>query len=244
MHPSALGVVALALLTVGAPAAAEAIRTQRVRFAPGQTSLAIEGRIAGRETVDYMVGARQGQSMKVGMTSSNGANFFNILAPGEATVAFFNGSMDENRYEGILPKTGDYRIRVYLMRSAARRNEGARFRLAVTVADAGRAGSTDAVVAGTNYHATGTIPCAMAAAQPMGSCAFGVTRMGAGSGRVTITRPDGQARTIVFDRGEATGTDENPADAGTFQATRQGDLTSVHVGEERYEIPDAVLFGG
>jgi hypothetical protein len=234
----------MVLLCFSGYAAAEDIRTERVRFAPGKTSTVIEGRITGYETVDYVLGARQGQSMNVSMVSDNGANYFNILAPGETVVAFFNGSVSQNQYEGILPKTGDYRIRVYMMRSAARRQEVAKYRLEMIVAGTDKARPTDALVAGTDYHATGNIPCAMTAGQPMGSCPFGVTRKGAGSASVTITMPNGRTRTIFFERGKATGTDVSQADPGAFRATRQGDLTTVHIGDERYEIPDAVMFGG
>lgn len=69
-------------------------------------------------------------------------------------------------------------------------------------------------------------------------------REGGGSGRVTITKPDGRQRVIFFDKGRAIGYDQSQADRGAFSATRQGDSTLVHIGDERYEIIDAVLFGG
>lgn len=102
----------------------------------------------------------------------------------------------------------------------------------------------DAVVEGTGYNATGEIPCAMAAGQPTGSCPFGVTREGRGSGVVTVTKPDGRTRAIFFQNGEAIGADVSEADPGGFSASREGDLTVVRIGEERYEIPDAVVYGG
>jgi hypothetical protein len=34
----------------------------------------------------------------------------------------FNGSISENQYEGILPDSGDYKVRAYLMRSAGTRS--------------------------------------------------------------------------------------------------------------------------
>jgi hypothetical protein len=34
------------------------------------------------------------------------------------------------------------------------------------------------------------------------------------------------------------------ADRGAFSAARQGDLNVIRIGPERYEIPDAVIFGG
>jgi hypothetical protein len=40
------------------------------------------------------------------------------------------------------------------------------------------------------------------------------------------------------------GADTSEADPGAFRATREGDLSLVRVGDERYEIPDAVVLGG
>jgi hypothetical protein len=109
------------------------IRTQRVQFERGSTSAVVEGKIKGYETVDYVLGAQAGQSMKVSMATDNSANYFNILAPGEDEVAMFNGSMAENQYEGTLPASGDYKVRVYLMRSVARRDEVAKYRLEMII---------------------------------------------------------------------------------------------------------------
>jgi hypothetical protein len=108
-------------------------RTERVHFKPGTTSAVLEASIKGYETVDYVLGARKGQYMNVSMATNNGANHFNILAPGESDVAMVNGSTAQNQYEGSLPESGDYKIRVYLERSAARRNEVAKYRLEMIV---------------------------------------------------------------------------------------------------------------
>jgi hypothetical protein len=102
----------------------------------------------------------------------------------------------------------------------------------------------DAKVAGTGYHATGNIPCTMGGGQPTGQCPFGVKREGQGSGIVTVTKPDGRTRAIFFDGGRATGYDMSQADPGEFRASKQGDLNIIRIGPERYEIPDAVIFGG
>ena len=105
-------------------------------------------------------------------------------------------------------------------------------------------GRGDALVPGTGYHATGNVPCSMGSGQPTGSCPFGVKREGNGSGSVTLTKPDGRTRAIFFTNGRATGADTSQADPGSFSASRQGDLSVVRIGQERYEIPDAVVFGG
>jgi hypothetical protein len=223
------------------------IRTQRVQFKKGASSAIVEGRIKGRETIDYVVGARKGQSANVSLATKHAATYFNILAPGQTEVALFNGSVGQNQFEGVLPEDGDYKIRVYMIRAAARRNETANYRLEIVIGPGGSAAAasaTDAKVAGTGYHATGDVPCSMGSGQPTGSCAFGVTRAGKGSGTVAVTRPDGRKRTIFFENSRATGYDLSQSDKGAFKATRQGDLTIVNIGQERYEIPDAVISGG
>ena len=119
------------------------VRTERVQFEPGATSATVEASIRGYESVDYVLGAREGQSANISMATDNGANYFNVLAPGETDVALFIGSVNGNQYEGTLPATGDYTIRVYMMRSAARRNEVANYRLEMIVTGDGRSGDSD-----------------------------------------------------------------------------------------------------
>ncbi len=101
----------------------------------------------------------------------------------------------------------------------------------------------DALVAGTDYHATGTIPCSMGDGQPTGNWPFGVKREGNGSATVTVTKPDGRTRSIFFENGRAIDADVSQADPGAFSASKQGDLQIVLIGRERYEIPDAVIYG-
>ena len=112
-----------------APAWAEDdIRQERVQFQQGRDSASLKGRIKGDKTVDYQLGARAGQTMEVTLKSSNLSNYFNILPPGDET-ALFVGSTSGNHFSGTLPTNGDYTVRVYLMRNAARRNETANYSL-------------------------------------------------------------------------------------------------------------------
>ena len=95
------------------------------------------------------------------------------------------------------------------------------------------------------FDATGRLPCAQHAGQPTTACEFGVARAGGGYATVVVTKPDGRKRMIFFRRGVAIGADTSQADyAGEFRTTREGDLTFVRVGTERYEIVDAIIFGG
>ena len=249
-------VIVILLLTLsGGSAYARDIRTEQVRFEQGANSAVVESSINGYEIVDYVLRARQGQFMHVSMTSDNGANYFNILAPGETDVAMFNGSINDNQFEGILPESGPYKVRVYMMRSAARRDEVANYRLEMVItAGEDPSGSArhetaafDAATRAGNgdFDATGQIPCAQAAGQQMTQCDFGVSREGGGTATVVVTRPDGTTRAIFFIDGKANSADTSQADGyPEFSTGREGDLNRIRVGGERYEIPDAVIFGG
>jgi hypothetical protein len=233
----------------GSSAGSGGIRTQRVQFASGSTSATVEDRIVGYDSVDYVLNAQAGQYANISMATDNGANYFNILPPGSNDEAIFVGSTSGNQYEGTLPASGDYKIRVYLMRSAARRDEAANYRLEMIVSGSGGSASSgggsnvagDALVPGTPYNATGEIPCATNSVEQEGRCAFGVVREGNGSGFVEVTSPYGNQFSIYFQNGEAVGAEDGN---GAFSASRQGDETYVYIGEEFYVIPDSVIYGG
>jgi hypothetical protein len=239
-------VSAFALAAAVPTLAAGAIETRTLQFAKGASSATVKGAIKGDRTIDYKVRASAGQTMRVTLDTSNSANYFNVLPPGSNDVAIFNSSTGGNEWSGTLEAGGEYKIRVYLVRSAARRGEKADYTLTVGITGgaASAARSTDAKVAGMPYHATGQVPCATAAGQPTGSCPFGVVRTGGGTGTVTVTKPDGRTRSIFFDKGKAVGYDMSQADRGEFSASKQGDLHVIRIGAERYEIPDAVISGG
>lgn len=95
------------------------------------------------------------------------------------------------------------------------------------------------------FDATGKVPCAQQAGQPMMQCDFGVARQGGGFATVVVTKPDGIKRVIFFRRGVPTGADTSEADGyGEFSYNKRVDLNFIRVGEERYEIPDAIVMGG
>lgn len=106
---------------------------------------------------------------------------------------------------------------------------------------------SDALVAGTDFNATGTVPCARYDGQPTSECRFGVVRAGDGSATVTIFWPGGGSRAIFFDTsGKPIGFDANNADgsaAARLVARRNSDLNLISIGPERYEIPDVVVAG-
>ena len=96
-----------------------------------------------------------------------------------------------------------------------------------------------------NFDATGKIPCAQVRGQPMTLCEFGVARAGGGYATVIVTKPDGVGRAIYFVRGQSLGADTSQADGyPPVAGQKENDLHLISIGEERYEVPDAVIFGG
>ena len=122
--------LAAALMVVSVPILAQE-RSERVRFAKGASSKAIHGSIRGYAGANYIVGARAGQRMTVTLDSSNTFNFFNVWAPGSDKALFDETSGDP--FSGTLPATGEYRVQVYLMRNAARRDESANYTLTISI---------------------------------------------------------------------------------------------------------------
>lgn len=96
-----------------------------------------------------------------------------------------------------------------------------------------------------DFDATGKIPCAQYRGQPALQCPFSVARGGGGFATVIVTRPDSVDRGIYFVRGQLLGANTSQADGyPAVSGRKESDLNFVKVGDERYEIPDAVIFGG
>ncbi len=120
-----LGLVTLMLL--GQPAPTMAQEVERVRFAPGRDGAVLQGGVTGYDDITYLVGANAGQHMVIDFGSSNASAAFNVFAPGSSDEAIFIGSVSGSRFDMILPESGTYRVQVYLMRNAARRNESTNY---------------------------------------------------------------------------------------------------------------------
>lgn len=108
------------------------IQIKQVKFKSGENSSIIKSRIKSRQTVDYHLSAKAGQSMTVTLKSKNRFAYFNVLAP-ETDNAMFIGSTSGDHFVGSLPREGEYTIRVYLMPNAARRSEITKYTLSVSL---------------------------------------------------------------------------------------------------------------
>jgi hypothetical protein len=251
MKSFATALISFSLLVTTPLAMADEIRTERVQFERGTSGATIKGTIKGRETMHYMIGAKAGQVMDVKLVTKSTSTYFNIFAPGKSpgqAEAMFIGDTGGDHFNGKLPDSGDYLIQVYLFRNAARKGEKASFDLKVEIAaesGASQGGSEDAQVPGTDFNATGQIPCARAAGQPMRQCDFGVKREGNGSGSITVFWPDGGNRVIFFKNNKPSAYDESEADGGAKMSVKEDNgLFAVTIGDQRFELFEAIMAGG
>ena len=230
------------LLFAGAPAPALAdIRPEQVRFEKGRNGATLKGSIKGDEIVDYRLRATAGQILDVNLQANNRSAYFNVLPPDDET-ALFVGSVSGNSFIGALPKDGDYTVRVYLMRNAARRNESARYTVNFTMASSKAVSGTAAANPPVIYDASGKIQCA-AGKPPLDQwCDFRVVRhLASGSAQIWIAHGSVARHRVLHYAGKRFTTD----DGADISAKRQDDNWLVSVGgREFYLIPDALIHGG
>lgn len=230
----------LAALAAAAPAFGEPeIRHEQVQFQKGTTGATVKGGIRGRQVIDYRVRAVAGQNMDVTLKASRTSAYFNVLATDD--VPLFVGSVSGNQFSGLLPKDGDYTIRVYLAGNAASSNQSADFTLDIDItsrpASAVR-GSTPPA----KYDASGKIKCSEDKETLERQCDFRVVRHSATrSAQIWIAYgPDGRTRVLHYADRKFT-TD----DGARISAQRQNDSWRVGIGgREFYLIPDALIHGG
>lgn len=230
----------MAMMAIAQPGA----RTEQVKFPKNATSTVIKGQVKGDQFTDYRVRASAGQSLAVSIKPSNLSNYFNVLPPGSNDAAMFIGSTSGNNFKGLLPTDGDYTIRVYLMRSAARRNESSNYTLTIGVTGKPLtpvSAKIDALIPGTPFHASAKIACTNALDTTIRECeAFVIRRGFDGTATVELRWPNFKRR-ILFVKGKPVASD-SPEKLTTV---RKGDLSIVSLGtEERFNIPDALVTGG
>ena len=230
------------LLFAGTPAPALAdIRPEQVRFEKGRNGATLKGSIKGDEIVDYRLRATAGQILDVNLQANNRSAYFDVLPPDDET-ALFVGSVSGNSFVGALPKDGEYTVRVYLMRNAARRNESARYTVNFTMASGKAVSGTAAANPPVIYDASGKIQCA-AGKPPLDQwCDFRVVRhLASGSAQIWIAHGSVARYRVLHYAGKRFTTD----DGAGISAKRQDDNWLVSVGgREFYLIPDALIHGG
>jgi hypothetical protein len=107
-------------------------RSVPVTLAANGQPQVLEDAINEYETVSYIVQLQKGQQLQATLASNNAANCFDIYAPGE-TKPFYVGADSGNSHSLAAPTTGSYRIRVFLLRFAARDGQSARYELELSL---------------------------------------------------------------------------------------------------------------
>jgi hypothetical protein len=222
-------------------------RIEKLEFTHEQRSVTIKQKLAGREFIDYQLRAGAGQTLTVTLKAGNPQNYFNILPPG-SEAAMFIGSSSGTRFSRRLPSEGEYTIRVYLMRAAARRNEPSRYSLEVRLTGERLPvipARQDALIPGTPFHASANIACAADIGQaPTGCEAFVIRRRIDGTATVEVRWHEGTLQgsaRILFIRGKPVSSDAT----GSLGHTRKGDVTQVRLGSGlSFDLPDALVSGG
>lgn len=235
-------------LSLPVHAAPEAARTvKKVSFAAGSDSALFKGSVKGRGYTDYQLRAGAGQTLKASLQVSNRSTYFNILPPGSRDVAMFIEGGGDRSFDGLLPDDGVYTLRVYLVRAAARRQEAADFTLSIGLAGKALAplpAKVDALVSGTRYHATTTVACEPAYAKSKArACEAGVVRRGHdGTATVELRWDSNGKRRVLFVKGRPEASDASQP--FTFSRNQRGNYVLVFDGNERFEIPEPLVFGG
>jgi uncharacterized protein YraI len=115
--------------------AQDEVRRVDVRFAAGTSGASYSDTIVGYNSIEYFLTANAGQRMRIDLSTSNLSNYFNVWPPG-GDAAIFVGASSGDTFDGILPQSGEYRVQVFLMRNAARRNETANFTIDISITGA------------------------------------------------------------------------------------------------------------
>ena len=194
----------------------------------------------------FPAGAKARQTLVVILESGNRSCNSNVTAPGEDS-AMFVGSTSGSRFVGEAPKDGEYIVRLYLMRNAARRGETAAYTIHFAVAGGGQ-GSTAAVPADTpptRYDASGKVKCSADKPALDQWCNFRVIRYlprkAADIWIANIAVKSEERYRFFHYENEVFTTD----DKAKLSWQRQDDNWWVAVdGQEFSLLPDALIFGG
>jgi hypothetical protein len=122
--------IALFVLVIAFTVSASAQTKVNVHFARGANSTKLSGSVSGYKYVDYVVGARGGQTMSVKLESASSYASFVLFDPAMDNV---DGATEQTDWTGDLPSNGNYTIRVLLPRSAARRGVSANYSLRISI---------------------------------------------------------------------------------------------------------------
>ncbi|MEM1363364.1 MAG: hypothetical protein AAGF94_16895 [Pseudomonadota bacterium] len=237
-----LGAILFAALLLSGPLLAQSDQqTIPVSFAPGTSGAEVSNQITGYGTIDYTLDARAGQLLTADINSPNTQLYMNVIPPDAADEAVFIGSISGPTGEIRLDLDGTWKIRVYLMRAAARREETADFTLKI-----GITGKPDPSFARQpndfgprDWDARGDLFCSIDDAPLELTCPFKVLRSPEfQEASLFVQKTDESVRILYYQKGTFSTDSTEP-----ITATKSGDTWQIDVAAERYEFPDIVVLG-
>jgi len=201
-----------------------------------------KGNIKGYDTINYHITAKAGQTLKVFMQRSKGAAYFNVLYP-QRPYGGFDGSTYGDAFAMLLPKDGIYTVQVYMMRSAARRNEVSNFTMKFSLSGKGEA--IDLYQEPKKFKASGTVRCGKDKMNMKQECEFRVLRyLDARSAALWVKSLDQKSAQpynyFYFINGMF-----GSHDIDFVEVERIDDNSIIKSkNNEFYTIPDAAVYGG
>ncbi len=152
----------MALLLVAVQSlAAPGIKHRNVELKGGAVD--VSGSISGDQSVEYAFSSPGAQVVGIGLKTRHKMAYFDLLRA-DSEDPLFNGAISGRNFLGELPAAGTYRVRVYLMRDAARRQESASYTLSISLRDSNK--PADAVAAAAMTAAPGAPASAAHQAPP------------------------------------------------------------------------------
>lgn len=222
------------LVSLGSVATFAQTAEQSIVFSKGTNQKTQTGKFEGYDDVQYKIYAKKGQVLKFNVKSNSNLANINIFSPDKKPgkdEAIFIGSTEGQVGEIILPSNGEYTIQVYQMRNTARQNKTVSFQLYIQILDQNTSKGAK------KFDATGDLPCSLSVGQPTRQCSFGVVRQGNGTATVTIFGQENKEYMLKFKNGKLI------SPSGKTQ--KRADLSLIELNtHERFEIPDAVIYGG
>src|SRR5215471_7563026 len=102
--------VSLVPLAIGAGEPQKGFAEQRVRFARGEKTATLRGSVTQKQAMQYLVGAKAGQTLTVNL-DSDAKTRFDLSGPKDKNgQAMADGATE---WSGTLPDDGDYKIFVF-----------------------------------------------------------------------------------------------------------------------------------
>jgi len=86
-------------------------RVEEVRFPRGSTGTVLTGRLGSEEGIRYVLGANNGQSLRVSLRPDNPYTYFMIYVPDGNIL--YESSQGGNEYAGQLYESGDHVVQVF-----------------------------------------------------------------------------------------------------------------------------------